>query len=425
MADTPPPTPFYKRSMKVVIGGFLGMCTGAVAMYANAFFDRVVKPAKPVANFAVAGMDGLTATFDNRATGDSGWWDFGDGTALEPFEPNKPTVSHTYPKPGGYSAKLVVRNFLMEETDRSVSVDLSNPPNLLPPTITGLTVEPLREVVPATYRITGQMANADEVVWKYGDKAEHVVAPAGPFEKFVTIDKPGQQPIVLTALSKTKKEPQVYVQTVSVTASKEAVYDAEVIISDAVTDTKKGERKMRLPVAVMEKGAATKGFDKTIPATPNWTITAAQVDPKAVPMVKNLKADVSADKKTVRLTGEWADSADKVMKAAGGGDVSIPLTLTEERTATAGPRRNVSSNVMDKNGQILVRLPQMPAGNTARTITVDFGMTGPSGRQSLATGTLDAAGNWTTPLTIQGKPIKVKATAANGMVRVVFEQVGK
>jgi PKD domain len=427
MPDAAPPASqpsFVTKWIKIGLGGFAAMCTGAVGMYANVVFDKVVKPSKPVANFAVAGTDGLTVTFDNKATGESGWWDFGDGTVLEPFDPAQPTVTHTYPKTGGFSAKLVVRNFLMEEADRSIGVDLSNPPNLLPPTLTGLTVEPLREVIPATYRITGQLANADEVVWKYGDKAEHVPAPTGAFEKFVTIDKPGPQPIMLTALSKTRKEPQVFVQTVSVTAPKQAVYDAEVTIADTTTDTKKSDRPMRTMVPVMMKGAPTKGVDRTDTSTPGWTIAEVKLDPKAVPTVKNLKAEVSADRRSVRLTGEWADTADKVMKASRGGDVIIPYTLVEEKTATTPPRKQVSSNVMDASGNLIVRLPQQAAKAT-RTISVDFGISGPTGRRSLMTGTLDASGNWSAPLDINGKPHVVKANSSNGTVRVVFAEAGK
>ncbi|MGL4420488.1 MAG: PKD domain-containing protein, partial [Gemmataceae bacterium] len=233
MSNTPSPAPAAparRGPFKMIFGGFMAMCTGAVAMYANAFFDSVVKPAKPVANFAVNGVDGLNVTLENRSTGQSGWWDFGDGTPLEPYEPEKTAVTHAYPKPGNYSVKLIVRNFLLEENDRSVSVDLSNPPNLLPPTISDLKVEAIREQAPATYLITGKLANADDVVWKYGEKTEHVAAPAGSFEKYITIEKPGQHPIVLTALSKTKQVPVVHVQPVNVTAPIKAVYDVMVTI---------------------------------------------------------------------------------------------------------------------------------------------------------------------------------------------------
>src|SRR5581483_406428 len=95
--------------VKAAAGAVLGLLSGAGMMYVSVVVDKVVKPAKPVANFAVT-ADGMTVRCENRATGESGWWDFGDGAPLEPFDPNQPAVEHTYPKPGNYSVKLTVRN---------------------------------------------------------------------------------------------------------------------------------------------------------------------------------------------------------------------------------------------------------------------------------------------------------------------------
>ena len=91
-------------------------------MYATAIVDKVAKPPKPVANFGVT-ADGLNVSCNNLASGQTGWWDFGDGSTLDPFDPDAKQVTHTYTSPGNYSVKLVVRNFLNEENDRAVSVD--------------------------------------------------------------------------------------------------------------------------------------------------------------------------------------------------------------------------------------------------------------------------------------------------------------
>lgn len=430
MADQPAPPPARKSIFKMFFGGFLGLCTGALAMYSQVVFDMVAKPPKPLANFSNAGIEGLTANFENAASGQSGWWDFGDGTALEPFDANQPKVSHTYAKPGTYSVKLAVKNFLREEADRSVSVDLSTPPpppSTLPPTITGLKVQPINETAPATYLITGQMANADEVVWKYGDKAEHVVAPAGAFEKYITIATPGDHPIVLTALSKSKKDPLVLVQPVRVTAPVKDNYDALITVSDAATRMERLPRTVYTPAAVMEQGKPTRGVDKTISAIANSTIVEAKIDPKLVPMVKNLKVEIAKDGKTARVTGEWAATAEKSLKAGGGGDVSLPVAVVEERPVPMAGKRNTYSGVWDASGQILVALSQQPQTlavvNATRTIDVDFGITYKDGRRrdSLAKGTLDAAGAWSAPVKINDKMYTVKANAANGTVRVVFQ----
>src|SRR5215207_9547689 len=96
--------------LKAVLGGAIGLGSGVLGVYATAIVDKVAKPAKPVANFAVA-ADGLTVTCQNHASGESGWWDFGDGTPLEPFDAAQPSVAHTYAKPGTYAVILTVRNF--------------------------------------------------------------------------------------------------------------------------------------------------------------------------------------------------------------------------------------------------------------------------------------------------------------------------
>lgn len=58
--------------IKAALLGMLGLGGGAAGTYATAVVDRVVKPTKPVANFATA-PDGLTLTCQNHASGESGW----------------------------------------------------------------------------------------------------------------------------------------------------------------------------------------------------------------------------------------------------------------------------------------------------------------------------------------------------------------
>src|SRR4051794_24659820 len=73
--------------IKTTVASIFALLSGAVIMYASPLLDRVIKPAKPLANFEYQ-ADGLKVTFHNRSTGGvEGLWDFGDGTALEPFTP--------------------------------------------------------------------------------------------------------------------------------------------------------------------------------------------------------------------------------------------------------------------------------------------------------------------------------------------------
>src|SRR5262245_35844903 len=94
--------------VKTILGTTAGLLSGAFMMYLSPLLDKVVKPAKPVANFAVE-HEGLTVTFHNRSAGNGdGWWDFGDGSPLEPVSSKQDVITHTYRAPGAYTAKLTL-----------------------------------------------------------------------------------------------------------------------------------------------------------------------------------------------------------------------------------------------------------------------------------------------------------------------------
>src|SRR5260221_12444976 len=112
-----------KGWLKGMLGAGMGLASGAAMMYLSPLVDRVIKPPKPLANFAVE-TEGLTATFHNRFAGE-GWFDYGAGSPLEPALPAEPTVEHTYPKAGTYTAKLLVRNYLGDEHERSVGLNVT------------------------------------------------------------------------------------------------------------------------------------------------------------------------------------------------------------------------------------------------------------------------------------------------------------
>lgn len=419
--------PQKKSFFKLVVGGFLGLCAGAGTMYFNAVFNTVVRPPKPVANFAVS-ADGLTVTCQNRASGQSGWWDFGDGTPLEPFDPDTQTVSHTYAKPGSYAVKLIVRNFLLDENDRSVSVDLTAPAATAaaaPPKLLNVKVEPIREQLPATYRITGEVQNADEIMLAVGDKREHL--PAEPkLDRYVTIDKAGQVSIVLAAMTKSKATPDVFVvPAVTVSNPQKPVYDVRLEVTDVVTRAEPRTQRAMLPVPIKDpQGKATPGFSRTLPADPGCTIKAAAFDvtrTKHAALVKNVQTKVAADGKSVTVTGEWANpNPDTTAKAAGGGEVFIPVTLTEERVTTSSPGKSTPTFVLGDNGRGSFPLPPAPPG-VQRTIAVAVGYTEKDGKRTpLASGTLDASGNWTAPVPQFGPSYSVQAATANGQVQVAI-----
>src|SRR5262245_37856789 len=152
--------------LKAFYGTLAGVLSGAVMMYLSPLLDKVIKPAKPVANFAVD-VEGLTVQFHNRSSSKAdGWWDFGDGAPLEPVSADPETVQHTYVKPGTYMVKLKVRNLLNEESERTVTLNVETTSNL-PPAILSLEAVPVSpgSYAPATFRLVAKTKNASLCVW--------------------------------------------------------------------------------------------------------------------------------------------------------------------------------------------------------------------------------------------------------------------
>src|SRR4029077_6963674 len=164
---------------KAAIGAVVGLMSGAVGMYVSPLIDRVGKPSKPLANFAVE-TDGLTATFHNRYAGE-GWWDVGDGTPLEPALPQQASISHTYVKPGTFPAKLMVRNFIGDEHERSVSLEVTVSCTAPPPAIASLDAVPIGtdRSAPATFRLLAQTTNAERLIWDLGGDRQPEVVTEG------------------------------------------------------------------------------------------------------------------------------------------------------------------------------------------------------------------------------------------------------
>lgn len=370
--------------IKGLIGLFLGVGSGAAVMYSNAIVDKVIKPSKPLANFAVT-ADGLNVTCQNHAAGESGWWDFGDGSPLEAFDPAQPAVAHTYPKPGAYSVKLTVRNFLAEENDRSVAVDLTTPPNVLPPAITGLTVEALggQATAPAAFVVRGTAANVTQVVFDCTGKAPTLDIAPGAFEKFVVFDTPGEHDIRLIGLNgkqpAAKEERKVRVGAAAAGSLSVVAYASD---SGTQTDTRPDLHTEAVPVP---KGADTT-FTRPLRIPAGMTIVDAQAGPVKGPQakaVKSVRVDVAADKKSATLAGEWAGTAEQVAKLAGGSDVMVPVRLTLQGPAREVKRSPVrTAAAFDPSGVAAVPLPPapLPASGLTRTLKLEIVMPGPNGR---------------------------------------------
>src|SRR4051812_4423654 len=186
-----------------MVGALAGLLSGGAMMYLSPLVDRVIKPQKPLANFAVE-TNGLQITLHNRSAGGDGYWDFGDGSALEPASAAAATVTHAYAKPGTYTVKLTLRNFLGDENERPVQVEVSGA-SAAPPAILALDALPVggAAIAPATFRLVSKAQNAETCVWDLGDDRPLEISTDSPNqqERLVTFATPGKHVIQLAVLN--------------------------------------------------------------------------------------------------------------------------------------------------------------------------------------------------------------------------------
>ena len=376
--------------LKAAVVGMLGLGGGAVGTYATAVIDKVVKPALPVANFAVA-ADGMTVTCQNHATGETGWWDFGDGTPLEPFAPAVPSVTHTFAKSGTYSVKLVVRNFTADENERTVAVEVGaggkgGAPGA--PHIAGFAVQSLSpaSVAPATFRMTADVKDADSCVFDFGD-GRLEVGGGGRIDRLVTFDKPGAFPIQLVAHNATAAAKQA--QAVNVTAPAEGTLVAVLRVMDAGSRVERQTRNETVAVPA-PKDARRAAFNRLIAARPGSVFVTATAAGN-VAGVKNLRVEVAADRKAATVSGEWAGK--------GGTDVLVPVQLTEERTTTLQGTPETITGVFSTAGSratLSLPLPPAPAGlaNAKRKMSLEVRQSGAGGTGRVLAAAPDVAFPW-------------------------------
>lgn len=400
-ATAPTPAPAKEKKgfglLKAALGGGAGLATGVIGVYATAIVDQVAKPPKPVANFAVS-SDGLTVTCQNRASGQSGWWDFGDGTPLEPFTADQPEVKHTYTKAGSYGVKLTVRNFLMEENERAVPVSVGGSAG--PdggPSVAALTLEPVGSgTAPATFKVKLEAKNAPEVILDQGliDVQPEVMSGAAAVEKLVVYEQPGRY--AYSVLVKNGTSVQKKYQIVDVKPPAAGTLSVVLKVTDSGTRV---DRKTSQPIAAVAVPAKPAGaFARLLPAEPGWTLAEAKLGKFENKAVKNLKAELTPDRTAVKVSGEWTGTADAVNRAAGGSDLMIPVQVVQERAVAVNPRpqtiaaplmaasifdsfdsRPADWNTSQKTATLT--LPPTPAGAAAkRTIALMLREMDPQGR---------------------------------------------
>lgn len=362
MADENPPSKL-SGWIKAAITSVFGVLSGAALMYVTPLVNNVVKPAKPVPNFAQQ-TSSLTVTFSNRSTGGTqGWWDFGDGSALEPYEPAKDSITHTYAKPGTYNVKLSLQNLLGEESDRTVAVNLENSQTTAPSidAFAVVPVNPNNSNAPATFKIVSQVKNAKVVAWDLGGNAFKTETNPTT-EKYITLQEPGYYNLRLVAFNGdqvAEKSQQVFVgmsDTNRPSATLKVVYDG-------VQVEQKSERQSIVLAWDPKHQGSTCPVSREVAAPPGWTIAEAKYDPPAADKLRNLKPEVSPDRTRLRVSGELLKPKSLLSNKVAAPQCVVRVELTLARRS-APLSKSVDAVTFDLNtpGTTAMPLPPPPPG---------------------------------------------------------------
>ncbi len=359
----------WLRAGMVSVGSLLA---GAAMMYATSLVDQIIKPAAPVANFQ-ADPDGLKVVFHNRSSGGrEGWWDFGDGTALEPFVPDQ-NATHTYAKPGVYTVKLTLKNLLSEANDRSATLTLdSEAPT---PAIDEFTVTPVQAVsyAPATYRVAVKFKNANVCVWSVGDDQPLEVAEDAPTtqERMVTFKQPGTHFIRFAAFN--GKQTVERSEQVTVAPAPAGLVTATVQVAYEAMRVRPVQKVLPIVVAFpADVQDTTFSFSKEYAAENGFMFTQAQLG-AFPPEVKSPNLEISADKKRVTLTGQLVKQGGLLNRNAPLPMWSAQLVLTQEWRGALGKQApQVSSMALNVPGVTELELPKVRAGWVAKSRTLDL-----------------------------------------------------
>ena len=311
--------------VKGIFTSVIGLISGALLIYVTPLVNNAIKPAKPLANFATH-VSGLSVDFNNRSSGGTqGWWDFGDGSALEPFDPKAEIIKHVFAKPGTYSVKLSLTNLIGDESDRTAPVTLDTAAASDPatkPEIAAFDLIPVTpgECVPAVYKLQAKVTNASFCILSFDDERPMEIATAtATNERYITFNQMGQYTVRFAAVNGTElveRTKDLYVGSSSGTAPMAkltATYDAV-----QVTRTAKDLRVF----CAWQAGAndSVSAVHKERLADPGCTIASATLanpdDPNAP--IRNVKVEITPDKKKIILTGELVRSTGLRQRAANG-----------------------------------------------------------------------------------------------------------
>lgn len=301
--------------IKAGITSVLGLCSGAVLMYVSPLVNSAIKPPKPVANFGHQ-VQGLSVTFQNRsAGGGDGWWDFGDGSPLEAFSSSQEGVTHTYPRPGTYTAKLSLRNFLGDENERSVSVNVDGSV-ANPPVIDAFQVIPLKPdgTAPATFRVVSRIKNADLCIWSLGDdRPLDISNDTSPTqERLITLQEPGYYTLRLVAVA--GKQTAEKSEAIFVGMSDGTTPGATLQVTFEAVRVEKlaKEQNVMVEFPAQHKDAVYNFSKESATVAGGYEIVSAKLaKPATEAFVKNVQIEIAPDKSKVRLSGQLVKAAQK------------------------------------------------------------------------------------------------------------------
>ena len=410
MADEKPvsKTPGW---VKAVGTSLLGLVSGAALMYLTPLVNNVIKPAKPVPNFAQQ-TSSLTVTFNNRSTGGvQGWWDFGDGSALEPFEPDKDVVAHTYPRAGTYQVRLTLQNLLGEEAERTVSLNLDTS-SATPPAIEAFDVIALSGGnAPATYKIVSQVRNAKLVAWDLGEGSLKTETNPST-ERLVTLSEPGDYRIRLLAFNGdqiVEKSKSVFV---GVGDSNKPMATLKVVYEGVQIEQKPQSQSIVLAWDPKHQGN-TCPVNREIAVAQGWVIADAKVEP-AKEQVRGLKAEIVQGQTRLRVSGELVKPKNLLIGkvAAPQSVVRVNMTLVR-RSAPVTIATDAVAFELAAPGSTPLPVPPPPAGLEVQGKR--FALEIKDGRQVI----------WNTPglptaaqMAMKSRPMRVTAVEQGNQLRV-------
>ena len=234
-------------------------------------------------------------------------------------------------------------------------------------------------MAPATFRIRGEVKNADRVLIDLGDRIEVATEP-GPFERLVVFDKPGELP------DPTHRPHRQ--------ASGQAIGDGD---GDGGADGfalggpeghglgTRVERRQVPETAIFPAPAkGAKNPEQTVKALAGYTIKEAKLGKVTGAAMKNPKVEVAADGKSAKVSGEWAGDP-----AKGGTETIVQVVFTEERQVRHPDDRLRVGDVPDgrRERRSRCRFRPAPAPGAQRKMQLEFRQAVPGERtQAVGTG---------------------------------------